>query len=280
LRNISQGKRSCLPAAVVLALLLNGCLYTTHHFNSGRLLEPGHSAVTLGYGQSRTVGYGCADAPDVYDHSDSTGRYCIRDRQIYGGEVSGQGPDTSRPEAKSTPMSNASLGYRLGIHGRFGPFTGAEIGLHLEAPTSPASAEFDLKLGLPLPEGVPYRHSLSAGWGIGAWADNSWFLEYAASRAFGESDLFVNYRAGYLATQAGEITSNSAKNTFRRNPRWIHQAAFGFRWTLPAIPVVPDFLIPQIGLTYPLAPGSESDVPAFVLDDRMWSFALGMGWGY
>ncbi|MEO7424004.1 MAG: hypothetical protein ABI036_02390 [Fibrobacteria bacterium] len=276
-----------LPAAV-LALLLNGCLYTTHHFNTGRLLEPGHSAVTLGYGRSSTVGYGCPDGLDIYDYSDSTGLHCERYNPFFGEGMQGQGedraqsqgPDTLQPESKSSPISNGSIGYRLGIHDRFGPFTGAEIGLHLEAPTNPASAEFDLKLGLPLPQGIPYHHSLSAGWGIGAWADNSWFLEYAASRAFGGSDLFVNYRADYLSTQVGEITSKKVKNTFRRHPRWIHQAAFGFRWALPKIAVVPDFLIPQIGLNYPQAPVGESDVPAFVLDDRMWSFALGMGWGY
>jgi hypothetical protein len=173
-----------------------------------------------------------------------------------------------------------SLGYRLGIHGPMGPFPGLELGVHLEAPTNPVTGEFDLKLGLPVPEGLPWRHALSAGWGIGAWADNSWFLEYAVSRAFGPYGVYFNYRGTRLATQYADMADPEKASRFSRAQRLIHQAALGFEWRLPDIPVVPDFLSPQVILTYPLAPAGTRPIPEFVLDDRGWGFNLGLGWEF
>jgi hypothetical protein len=283
LEKISGWEWLRLPLWVTSVFLLTGCLYTAHHFNTGRLLEPGSSSLTLGGGRSGTVAYGCPDQT-TYASKDSTGAtHCTSlvwqpektDNGIYSYKEI-----VSDQEVSSSSFLNGSLGYRLGVRGRTGPFTGVEIGLHLEAPTNPVTGEFDLKLGLPVPAGRPYHHSLSAGWGIGAWADNSWFLEYAASRSYGGNDLFFNYRATYLASQFADLSEAEDTRHFDHNRRLIHQSALGFKCLLPKGAVLPDFIAPEIILTYPLAPSGTDRIPDWVLDDRIWGFNLGLGWNF
>lgn len=271
-----------LPAGVACACLLSGCLYSTQHFNTGRLLEPGHSSVSLGAGTLRSFEYGCGGGGNVYEVSDSTGTHCQVLEQWStdsAGNTIMSGPIMDRAQTWST-APKASLGYRVGVSGKWGPFTGSEIGLHLEGPTNPVSGEFDLKLGLPVPAGRPYHHSISAGWIIGVWADNSWFLEYALSRSWGRNDLFAGYRGTYLASQIGDLENAERDRRFTPNRRFIHQADVGFKWSLPEIPVVPDFITPVAVLSYPLAPFHSDAVPDHLLDDHLWDFSLGMGWNF
>jgi hypothetical protein len=275
-----------LPAAA--AFLLTGCLYTTHHFNTGRLLEPGETSLTLGAGPFHSLDYGCPDVPNgvfyegIDESTDSTGTHCMRYRSVFDSAGNTVGRTDSVPHAHAWKSTlKASLGYRLGVHGPFGPFAGAEIGLHLEGPTNPASAEFDVKVGLPMPQGRPFHHSLSGGVGIGAWADNSYFGEYALSRAFGASDLFVDYRATYLASQLSDLKGSESRLHFGTRRRLIHQASLGFLWALPDVPVLPDFVVPLVVLTYPLAPvGTDTPPPDYLLDDHAWDFSIGMGWTF
>ncbi|MDB5103739.1 MAG: hypothetical protein JWP91_1428 [Fibrobacteres bacterium] len=264
---------------------MSGCLYSTAHFNSGRLLEPGRSSLTLGGGRFRSFTFGCNE-PGSYgmtsESRDSLGIHCVTYRETIQDSTGGYRTesDTTAPKAFWTSVSSYSIGYRLGILGQWGPFPGADMGLHLEAPTNPATGEFDLRLGLPVPAGIPFHHSLSAGWGIGFWADNSYFLEYAFSHAWGENDLFFNYRATRLATQIPDLADAVDERVFASERRLIHQASAGFRWELPDIAMLPDFLIPQAVLTYPLGPNGASKVPKELLDDRMWNVNLGMGWHF
>ncbi len=272
-----------IPAGVACACLLSGCLYSTQHFNTGRLLEPGHSSITLGAGTLRSFDYGCPDDGRTFEFSDSTGAHC--ERFTFGGSIDSNGKYGESRDIfdRTQTWSNspkASLGYRVGVSGKWGYFTGTEIGLHLEGPTNPVSGEFDLKLGLPVPAGRPYHHSLSAGWGIGIWADNSWFLEYALSRSFGGNDLFVGYRGTYLASQIPDLDDAERDRRFVSKHRFIHQADVGFKLILPDIPVVPDFLVPMAVLSYPLAPFHTDAVPEYLLDDHLWDVSLGMGWSF
>ncbi|MEO7424258.1 MAG: hypothetical protein ABI036_03665, partial [Fibrobacteria bacterium] len=181
--------------AVAAAFLETGCLYTTHHFNSGRLLEPGKTAVTFGVGTQQVYTESCPDG--YYNDIREGNRLCRPD--AYGGPVD-QGEillyDTNaiRPDLETMSIPKLSLSYRLGVRGQWGPFTGVELGWLVEAPTNPGTVEFDVKLGLPLDKRFRAHHSLSAGWGVGMWADNSYFLEYAASRDLGAHSLYSNYR--------------------------------------------------------------------------------------
>ena len=230
----------------------------------------------------RGLEYGCAETPYVYTHEDSTGTRCITQEGM-ADFVDGKPTYRETIRDKRTTVASSmkgSLGYRLGIAGTKGPIRGMEIGLHLEAPTQPASAEFDFKAGLPAPARLNIHHSLSVGWGIGLWADNSWFGEYALSRVLGPGDLFCGYRATWLASQTADLTGATDDRRFPSRRRLIHQADVGYMWNLPAIVVLPDFIAPLAVLTYPLAPAGSSSVPAFILDDHLWEFSLGMGWKF
>jgi hypothetical protein len=274
LRNILGRLRADLAAGVACVFLLTGCLYSTAHFNAGRVLEPGRTSLTLGGGGSKTLSFGCEFSREYngYDYSDSTGSHCVEfENRIDSNGVNAFVQDTTPAKKLWHPGTKYSLDYRLGILGKWGPFPGADIGLHFEAPTNPATGEFDFRLGLPVPGKRPWHHSLSAGWGIGVWADNSYFLEYALSRSWGENALFANYRATHLATQFADLVDAETDRRFAIHPRLIHQASLGFDWELPEIPVIPDFIVPQAILTYPLAPAGTNGIPDYLLDEHMWT---------
>ena len=263
--------RTPRPLCLALqALFLNGCLYTSHHFNTGRVLEPGNTSVTVGWGKARLYEKDC---PDNSYGPVSVGRgssFCA----VYG--------DTDRvdPIVVATSIPKFSLGYRLGVRRDWGPFTGVELGWHIEVPTNPGSAEFDAKFGLPAPD--RYFHSLSGGWIIGSWTDNSVFGEYAASRIFGKGDpahsLYASYRLTYLATQpADAVVEDSLSRRFDHRRRFAHQATAGILFRLPAIPVLPDFFSPQATVSLPVIPAFDGPAPdePFLLD-----FNFGVGWRF
>jgi hypothetical protein len=292
LRTVFPGRAARFAAGAACALIFAGCLYTGQHFNDGRLLSPGNTSVTLGAGMYRHFEYGCPELPQItvfdgagtpygYDFKDSTGLHCVQSRGIR--DTSGvytYHNDTVAPRLASAPLPKASLGYRLGVAGRLGPFPGADIGLRLEAPTNPVSGEFDLRLGLPAPGDIAWRHSLSAGWIIGVWADNSWFLEYAWSHDWGPTAVFANYRATLLATQFADLGDAEDSRRFASRRRLIHQASLGWMWNLPAVPALPDFLAPEATLTYPLAPEGDKPIPDRYLDEHVFEFSLGIGWRF
>jgi hypothetical protein len=265
-----------------LALCLSGCLYTTQHFNTGRLLEPGETAVTLGMGRAH---FYRADCPEGYYPSRSEGRrdeVCRSEAFAWGGPFGGSGAasDTVRPlERVRETTPKLSLGYRLGVRKRWGPLTGIEIGWALEGPTNPATLEFDVKAGLPVPAGWKAFHSLSAGWGVGAWVDNTWFAEYAAARPFfGECALFAGYRFSALATQPDDFDSSSSAGRFVRIPHYAHQIALGWYQHVPFIPVLPDHVVPALTLTLPVFRGADLRSvrpPAYDLN-----FNVGIGWDF
>jgi hypothetical protein len=282
LRIVLPGRAARYASGVACTFLLAGCLYTGQHFNDARLLAPGNTSFTLGAGMSRQAAYGCPEAPEYgYDYKDSTGLHCVQFVQHFDslGRISTD-YDTVPPRLDGSMRPKASLGYRLGVGGRMGPFPGADIGLRLEAPTNPVSGEFDLRLGLPAPRAGAWRHSLSAGWIIGVWADNSWFLEYAYSHDWGRNAVFANYRATLLATQFADLQEAEGSRRFASRRRLIHQASLGWMWNLPAVPALPDFLAPEATLTYPLAPGGFAAIPDQYLDDRAFEFSLGVGWRF
>jgi hypothetical protein len=270
-------------ACAFAAIGLTGCLYTTHHFNSGRLLEPGQTAVTIGAGRARFYSDQC---PDGYyrERPEAGGQDFCRYSGNNGPEGFGTGiqtgPDSIVPlgfTTLSTPKM--SLGYRLGVRKRWGPLTGIEMGWSLEVPTNPATVEFDLKAGLPLPSGWKAAHSLSAGWGVGMWADNTLFLEYAASRSFGPHALYANYRFSWLASQPQDLDSSFNNWKFVSHRRTVHQAALGYFHRLPDIILLPDFVSPEFVLTYPLiTPFATSRSP--LLDKYQLNFNFGFGWNF
>lgn len=255
------------------AFLLTGCLYTTHHFNSGRLLEPGKTAVTFGLGREKLYSEGC---PDGYYRSHDAYQVtrCYPESRFSESDTA-----TVAPVIESQTIPKFSLSYRLGVRGPWGPFTGVEMGWLIEAPTNPGTVEFDLKLGLPMAKKFKAQHSLSAGWGVGMWADNSYFVEYAASRNLGAHALYGSYRFTYLATQPGDLDSSFNTWKFTSHRRTIHQAALGLYVKMPDWVIIPDYFTPQVNFTFPVVSPFVT-IASDRLEPVLVNFNLGFGWNF
>ena len=167
------------------------------------------------------------------------------------------------------------LTWRLGAFGPFGPFTGLEIGLHAEAPNNPITQEFRVAVGLPSPDST-FAHSVITGWGTGAWADNSWFLQYAASRTWKPWRVFGSVRGTLQGTQIADAIES---DRFQHKRSWDLQTTLGGRLALPEAKVVPDWLL--LGATANL---SHSGLPeigeARQLGGIGVAWTSGMGWSW
>jgi hypothetical protein len=243
--------------------MLTGCLYSVHHFNTGLILPAGRSEATVGMGRQSL--WTCSQY-----QADSAGaaHAC--------GERSGE-------SVTSSAILQGSIDYRLGVKDSWGPFPGAEIQWHLEAPTNPATMEFGLNLALP--GGTAFHHKAGAGWGIGAWADNSLYLEYSASRRFASPSLrnplvFGNLRATYLATQMEDVLQSDFSEPLPSHRTLVFQAAIGTLFRLPEWILVPDFLAPQFNVTFPQLPSGEQKFRGQDIPPVQWDVNLGFGWGF
>ncbi len=223
-------------------------------------MPAGHSQATLGMGQGPL--WHCDSAlPD----SLRAGKSCNED---------GSGVE----KAVVGAVSQASFDYRLGILDSVGKLPGLELEWHVEAPTNPATMEFALNLGLP--GGGDFHHKIGAGWGVGAWADNSFFVEYAVSRRVGFPVFFGNLRVTYLATQIGTVLGDDFSKALPSDRVLVTQAGAGLLLKLPRWRVAPDFLIPQLNVTVPQVPGGERAFRAQDIPTAQWNMSLGMGWTY
>lgn len=238
------------------ALTLSGCLYSTQHFHTGVLAPEGHGQATVGLG--RQPRWTCSAPPDT-----TAPQACNED---------GSGQE----RVSKSDGFQGSLDYRLGIADRLGPFPGVELQWHLEAPTNPASLEFAFNLGLPAWGNA--RHMAGAGWGIGAWSDNSLFLSYAVSKQVGLPLFFLNLRATLLATQLPRVLGQDFAEALPSERVLILQSGFGTRFQLPRWPVAPDFLIPQFIASYPPLPSGERNFRRQDLPPVQWDLNLGLGW--
>lgn len=260
----------------VSALLAQGCLYTAQHLNTGRVLAPGETAVGLGLGAGRFQEFTCPDG--TYEDEDDRGF-----SRCYSGF--GSEETTAKdvpPKIRTRPIPMASLAYRVGVRRQWGPLTGFEIGWHIEAPNSPVSVEFDAKAGLPtgkLPE--DFAHSLSLGWGIGLWADNTWFAEYALSREYGPAVPFANFRLSYLATPLEAHYDFDETRQFRHEREWLFQTTWGGSLSIGEVAVLPDLITPFLTLTAPAAPTAvEGRIRREHWRAVAFQFGLGLEWRF
>jgi hypothetical protein len=237
-----------------------------HHFNTGVLMPAGRSQTTLGVG--RQPQFTCA-----HYHTDSTVAEHACDENDSGVE-----------RVRKSDIFKGSFDYRLGLKDKWGPFPGAELEWHVEAPTSPVTMEFAMNLALPTgnpaPTAASFHHKLGAGWGIGAWADNSFFLEYAASKSVGPPLFFSNLRGTYLATQIGDVLRDDFSKPLPSHRVLVFQAGGGIFLRLPDWPVAPDFLIPQVIVTLPQVPAGDRKFKRADIPLAQWDMNLGFGWAF
>ena len=243
---------------LIAGLFFSGCLYSTQHFNTGVILPAGKTQATLGAGRQPL--WRCA-----HYQSDSTGvRHACND------------DGTGTESITRSQVFKGSINYRLGIRDNWGPFPGAELEWHLELPTNPATMEFAMNLALPA--GGAFHHKLGAGWGVGAWADNTIFAEYALSKSLGKHLLFGNFRTTWLATQIGDVLGEDFAKPFPSNQHFVFQTGAGFFYRLPDWIIVPDFIIPQVNLTVPTVPSGDQRFKAADIPLMQWDANLGLGW--
>jgi hypothetical protein len=242
-----------LISAAIIMLILSGCLTSSHHFRSGKTIESGEAHVNYGFSIRK--------AP-LCESSD-------------GNENCREWTEVTAP--------NLSRGFRLGVRDSWGPFTGVDAGYQLEV----GVLEFDMRLGLPhlMINGVQLYHSLGAGWAIGSFPDNSYFLDYVISRELKQVSLFLNTRQARLATQLYELEFKAKEqesgSVFKSNPRWLQQYGGGVKfYSRQKTWIIPD----AFHLTYLMTAPEMSVLGTPIKDDSPWKFAghlnFGIGWDY
>ncbi len=177
-------------------------------------------------------------------------------------------------------IPKGSFNYRLGVRDNWGPFKGVELEWHLELPTNPASMEFKMALGLPGISKLPLYHKLSAGWGIGIWADNSFFGEYALSLPFKSHELFFAARETWLATQVSEVLNEDFEDPLPRKQEWVFQLGSGLALSLPEILILPDVIIPHLNMTFPQIANGNRKIRKEDVGPLLWDFNLGVAWKF
>ncbi len=257
------------------AFFFSGCLYSTHHFNTGRILEPGKTAVGLTYGSSYAYEVKCPQGQGYWGYE------VLEDGSPVCLQWSSSQIDTVPANILTRFYPKIGFDYRLGVRGKWGPFSGVEIGYHHEVPLHyPPLVAFDIKLGLTPFPGWASAHSVSAGWIIGMWADNSWFMEYGASRFWGSFGLYGNLKATWLATQPFDIMRINEDLRFIHKRRWINQGSLGVMWDLPNIPVIPDYFSPQVTFTWPGVPATEEKLKVSESGILEWNVNWTFGWKF
>ncbi|MGL1900917.1 MAG: hypothetical protein OCC49_02185 [Fibrobacterales bacterium] len=258
-KNVSKIMRGLVLIGICM---LSSCL-TTQHFNTGKTLKTGNSVVVWGVG-SNTI-FNCSRDYDNWEYSNNDSTVYTKTCQSNENEII---DDELAPQI--------SRKFRLGVRDDWGPFPGVDIGYSLEAP---GGVEFDGRLALPgLSESL--YHSLSVGWIIGLWADNTVFLEYAFSKEVGKNSFYVNLRESYIATQAYDLEfDEDSEEMFKHNRNWATQLGFGMRHEGKR-----QFFFPNVFYAH-----GTITAPAFSFVDRiegdmrpMYQFSpsVGVGWTY
>lgn len=254
-----------------MVFVLQGCLSSWIRLEDGTILPPGRSDFALGVSSVPRVYKDCVDGSLQRDSLGDA--LCVESRwdDIQMTSVR----DTLEPFEQHTRHLLFGLTWRLGAFGPFGPFTGLELGLHAEAPNNPVTQEFRVALGLPGSDSL-FAHTAIAGWGTGAWTDNSWFLQYAASRTWHPWRLFGTMRATLQGTQLSAAVKG---NQFQHKRSWDFQSTVGGRFSLPDKRVLPDWMILACtaDMTYEGLPaiGDEYQKSGFGL-----ALTSGMGWSW
>jgi hypothetical protein len=232
-----------IPISLALFLFAAHCNFTTQSYNMGKLLNPGESMTSVGVGGQPW--YTVRDSSTIVLYDSGSGPYYV-DRRMKLRKQSGQ--DLS-----------FSYDYRLGVLDNYPLGKGLEFGFHLEAPTPSEGGgsvllDIDLRGGLPpaVLRSAVFNHSIGLGWNVGMWVDNGWYAEYAAGLEYNHAVLYSNIRILYTATDmtdVNDLITNDVLGTHKQF--WNVRQCLGLALKLPRLPVVPDYIVPEVTLAYP-----------------------------
>jgi hypothetical protein len=246
--------RHLLFFSIILAPLfvLPGCLITTQSYNHGKLLNPGERLATHGFGCLYSSRY-----------------QPIQSNQYDAGGIFLNG---SRYDSTRFGWFTYTYDYRVGVLRKYPFGKGLEAGYHLEMAYrgnlsvswngatrtepefyGPPVLEIDTRFGLPdmtLRKCI-YHHNVNAGWIVGYWVDNGWFLGYAAGWEFERVIPYVSSRIALSATNA--INRSLDSNFFKTHDRKLYgRICGGVSCKLPFnYSIVPEFVTPECSLMFP-----------------------------
>ena len=213
----------------------------------GKLLNPGESMATLAVGGQPW--YNVRDSSgDIFSSSDTgirptyLGRYFKRIRTYKGQDFS------------------YCYDYRLGILDKYPLGKGLEFGFHFEAPAPSEGGgslllDIDLRSGLPpaVTKNAVFHHNISLGWTVGIWVDNGVYAEYAAGLEYKYFIPYTNLRLLCTATDiTGDMWFFSGNNFLQKHSQfWNIRQCLGCAIKIPRLPVLPDYVVPEVTLGYP-----------------------------
>jgi hypothetical protein len=232
----------------------------------GKLLNPGESITTIGLGDQpwykrrdtsvATSKYDTImwkpnylmDSTGYPPGYDSTGRLIYpRDTTIWKRKTDGR-------------QSSFCFNYRLGILDKYPLGKGLEFGFHMEAPVPSEGGgsmvlEFDLRSGLPpaVVGNAVFNHNVGLGWMVGMWVDNGWYAEYAAGLEYKHLVPYTSIRLLYTATDlTGDQFAFENANFFKKHSQYLNiRQCLGCAIKIPRLPVLPDYIVPEMTLAYP-----------------------------
>ncbi len=238
---IACANRCAVPA---LSLLLASCNFTTQSYNMGKLLNPGESISTLGVG--RQPWYTVTDSSYEAFVDSGNGLYDAGQRSV--------------KLRKPAPQEwSYCYDYRLGILDKYPFGKGLEFGFHLEAPVPTDGGgslllEVDLRSGLPpaVTKNAVFHHDIGLGWTVGMWVDNGWFAEYAAGLEYKHLIPYANIRVLCTPTDVTGENFNFAGDILTTHSQWWNiRQCLGCAIKIPRLPVLPDYVVPEVTLGYP-----------------------------
>jgi hypothetical protein len=243
-----MNKAWALIGLVGLIVLFDKCNFTSQSYNTGKLLNPGETMVSLGVGKREF--------------------YSITSKDTLIAKVNEPPERVSLVGTNDTirkQLYSVSLDYRLGVLRKLPFGKGLEIGFHLEGPyqintnhtinLGPALLEFDGRFGfidMPLGKGL-LHHNIGLGWTIGPWIDNGWYAEYAIGWEYAWIIPYADFRAEWLSTNISDsdsLTNSYNPYTFEKRS-WTTRTALGISMRLPHWWFLPDFVVPEISVIGP-----------------------------
>jgi len=219
-----------------------GCFYSLQSYNTSKIIDPGDMQLTTGFGPVfQTVSI-------KEDNSSSI--------------------DTLHAKG----FLNFCVAYRLGIHDRFPFGNGMDIGFQGEIQlykyhdaagysvnTLPVS-DLNIRFGLPskdIQDKTTFSQSILAGWTIGAWIDNGWYLEYGYSFEFARMIPYMAIRGMITPTDPVRYNTDIKDNIIdakkRHHQKYNLRTSLGTAFKTKCRGIIPSLITPEISFVFPNA---------------------------